>query len=72
MKTTVKDVHDKLAMVLARGKDLPCYIMISGTRYPVNVITEGSEVYLVPRRDKPVSFNPMRTVSPTAGEGDVA
>lgn len=72
MKTTVKEVHSLLAAVLARGEDQACYIMMNGTRYPVLVIRALNEVYLVPRRDKPVSFNPMKVTPKQAGEGDVA
>lgn len=66
-KTKVSELKAALEHILIRGEDQNIFIMLSGTRYPVHVIEAGNEVYLVPRRDKPVSFNPMKTI---LGAGD--
>jgi hypothetical protein len=65
-KLTVKELKKALQSVLDRGKNRPVYIMISGHRYLVHVIEVPHEVYLVPRRDKPVPFEPMKPIIPKA------
>lgn len=62
-KTTVREVRDVLDKVLIRGEDQNIYILVAGTRYPVQIVRALNEVYLIPRRDAPVSRNPLLIVN---------
>lgn len=54
--SSLKELHAKLDHVLTTraGEDTQVYIMVAGTRYPVHVIRALNDVYLVPRRDRPL------------------